>query len=128
MSDNNSVSRLICKLEVLPRDLMTASHLFVQIALMVIAVMCLAINGGAVLPLASTFASTNLVSATILMAVVAMANVYTSDILLWQCLSCKRRDYETLADAIAGPLWKVCDAILRLHANCHPNFPVKIDL
>ncbi len=74
---------------------------------MVLAVMTLAINGGAVLPLAATFASTNLVSATILMAVVAMANVYTSDILLWQALSCKKRDFETLSDAIAGPLWKV---------------------
>ena len=40
-----------------------------QLALMVLAVMTLAINGGAVLPLAATFASTNLVSATILMAV-----------------------------------------------------------
>ena len=83
------------------------STLNLQLALMVLAVMTLAINGGAVLPLAATFASTNLVSATILMAVVAMANVYTSDILLWQALSCKKRDFETLADAVAGPLWKV---------------------
>lgn len=60
----------------------------------------------AVLPLPGTFASTGAISATVLMAVVALANVYTNDILLWQCLATKQLDYETLSDAIAGPIYK----------------------
>lgn len=52
-----------------------------------------------------------LVSATVLMAVVAVANIYTNDILLWQAHAVRRHDYETLAEAVGGRLWKVGECI-----------------
>lgn len=61
----------------------------------IIAVLTLAINGGAVLPIPGVFSVAGLVSATVLMAVVAVANIYTNDILLWQAHSVRRHDYET---------------------------------
>lgn len=48
-----------------------------------------------------------IVSASVLMAVVALANVYTNDMLLWQCLATKTLDYERLSGAIFGPVYKV---------------------
>lgn len=73
----------------------------------VVAVMMLAINGGAVLTLPGAFASTGVLCATLLLALVALAQAYTNNMLLWQCLHTKQVDYEGLSNAIAGPYWMV---------------------
>jgi hypothetical protein len=39
-----------------------------------------------------------IVCATVLMVVIALANVYTNDILLWQAHAVRRKDYETLSE------------------------------
>ena len=42
------------------------------------------------------------------MVVVAAANAYTCDLLLWQAYKTGKHDYETLSYAVGGGLWKVC--------------------
>ena len=39
-----------------------------------------------------------IICATVLMVVIALANVYTNDILLWQAHAVRRADYETLSE------------------------------
>ena len=42
------------------------------------------------------------------MVVVAAANAYTCDLLLWQAYKTGMHDYETLSYAVGGGIWKVC--------------------
>lgn len=62
----------------------------------------------AVLPVSSAFASTGIVAGFVIMVVVAAANAYTCDLLLWQAYKTGMHDYETLSYAVGGGLWKVC--------------------
>jgi len=41
------------------------------------------------------------------MVVVAAANAYTCDLLLWQAYKTGMHDYETLSYAVGGGIWKV---------------------
>lgn len=61
----------------------------------------------AVLPVSSAFASTGIVAGFVIMVVVAAANAYTCDLLLWQAYKTGMRDYETLSYAVGGGILKV---------------------
>ncbi|GAQ87696.1 Amino acid transporter protein [Klebsormidium nitens] len=71
------------------------------------ATLTLAIMGSAVLPVSSAFASTGIICSVLLMVVVALANSYTSDMLLRQAYVAEKTDYEDLAYAVGGELWRV---------------------
>ncbi len=62
----------------------------------------------AVLPVSSAFASTGIVAGFVIMVVVAAANAYTCDLLLWEAYKTGMHDYETLSYAVGGGVWKVC--------------------
>ena len=70
----------------------------------------------AVLTLPGAFASTGIICATLFLACVAIANVFTCDLLLWQALACKQKDLEGLAGAVGGPYWAVS-------CLCHLGLP-----
>jgi len=73
----------------------------------------------AVLPVSSAFASTGIVAGFVIMVVVAAANAYTCDLLLWQAYKTGMHDYETLSYAVGGGIWKVCRQMqkLSMHAS-----------
>ncbi len=74
----------------------------------------------AVLPLSSAFASTGIVAGFVIMVVVAAANAYTCDLLLWQAYKTGMHDYETLSYAVGGGIWKVrrqMQTLLSVHAS-----------
>ncbi len=53
------------------------------------------------------------------MVVVAAANAYTCDLLLWQAYKTGMHDYETLSYAVGGGIWKVRRQMqkLSMHAS-----------
>lgn len=61
----------------------------------------------AVLPVSSAFASTGIVAGFVIMLVVASANAYTCDLLLWQAYKTGMHDYESLSNAVGGRVWQV---------------------
>ncbi len=69
------------------------------------------------LPVASAFASTGIVAGFIIMVVVAAANAYTCDLLLWQAYKTGMHDYETLSYAVGGGIWKVCRQMQKLSVH-----------
>jgi len=73
----------------------------------------------AVLPVSSAFASTGIVAGFVIMVVVAAANAYTCDLLLWQAYKTGMHDYETLSYAVGGGIWKVHRQMqkLSMHAS-----------
>lgn len=62
--------------------------------------------GSSVLPLSSAFATTGIVSAFTLMAIILIANNHTAHMLLYQSYKVGTVDYESLGYAIGGPFWK----------------------
>ncbi|GAQ81504.1 Amino acid transporter protein [Klebsormidium nitens] len=67
----------------------------------------LAIMGSSILPIAAAFASTGVVCAVTLMGVVALANLYTCDLLLRQAYVAGKTNYEELAYAVGGEPWLI---------------------
>ena len=61
----------------------------------------------AILPVAADFAETGVLASTILCFVVALANAYTTDLLLWQAHATACHEYELVALAVGGRWWKV---------------------
>eukprot|EP00271_Cylindrocystis_brebissonii_P004130 TRINITY_DN1561_c0_g1_i1.p1 TRINITY_DN1561_c0_g1~~TRINITY_DN1561_c0_g1_i1.p1 ORF type:complete len:589 (-),score=67.20 TRINITY_DN1561_c0_g1_i1:746-2512(-) len=68
------------------------------------ATMCLGILGGGILPVAWAFSITGVAAGVAMAAVVAWANIFTSDLLIRECFKTGTSDYEELALATGGPL------------------------
>jgi hypothetical protein len=57
-----------------------------------------------------------IICATVLMVVIALANVYTNDILLWQAHAVRRKDYETLSEVRRQLYFSfVCHSLTHIH-------------
>lgn len=66
----------------------------------------------AILPVAADFAQTGVLASTVLCLVVAWANVYTTDLLLWQAYATGCLEYELVALSVGGRWWKVSNGQL----------------
>lgn len=71
-----------------------------------------------------TLTSSRLSAGVFLLVLIAVVNVYTSDMLIRQCRITGTIDYDTLAYAVGGPIWRVSAARLTLHdaAHCHHGY------
>ena len=72
-------------------------------------------QGGAILLPSAAFATTGIVAGFFGLTIVALANAFTCDMLLWQTYKTGQSDYETLAFAIGGWPWRV-----RRHPDVYP--------
>lgn len=69
------------------------------------------------LTLAAAFAVTGIIAGVFLLCLIAIVNVYTSDMLIRQCRITGTVDYDTLTYAVGGPIWRVSHFSLLL-AHC----------
>eukprot|EP00898_Chlorokybus_atmophyticus_P002369 jgi/Chlat1/3132/Chrsp21S03361 len=74
--------------------------------LAVVPTLTLGIMGSAVLPVSWAFSITGIVCGFLIMVVVSAANAYTCDLLLRQAWKSRQVDYETLAFAVGGKIWR----------------------
>jgi Transmembrane amino acid transporter protein len=56
---------------------------------------------------AAAFAVTGIIAGVFLLVLIAIVNVYTSDMLIRQCRITGTVDYDTLTYAVGGPIWRV---------------------
>ena len=56
---------------------------------------------------AAAFAVTGIIAGVFLLCLIAIVNVYTSDMLIRQCRITGTVDYDTLTYAVGGPIWRV---------------------
>jgi Transmembrane amino acid transporter protein len=59
------------------------------------------------LAFAAAFAVTGICAGVFLLVLIAIVNVYTSDMLIRQCRITGTTDYDTLTYAVGGPIWRV---------------------
>ena len=71
---------------------------------------CLPALGRALLPVAASFAETGIVAGTVLFVLIAVANVYSNELLLWQSYATGHTEMEEVSGAIGGRAWRVSTA------------------
>ena len=70
----------------------------------------IAFLGRALLPVAASFAETGIVAGTVLFVLIALANVYSNELLLWQSYATGHTEMEEVSGAIGGRAWRVSTA------------------
>ena len=72
----------------------------------------------ALFPVPLAFESTGIIAALIAMIIVALATIYTVELLMAQATATGMHDYSTLSTAVGGRWYKVCASIYWEHQRC----------